>query len=455
MRNPGRRRELGQSTVEWGGALLVVALIIAAVAAFGIPRQVAHGIECTVEKALGEQSQGCASSSATPYEVACRISTSTNSAQLDVKIAFVRVSDNDTLVKMTYSDGSSSFILTHMGSAQAEAAIGAEFQAGGFGGSAMASAAAGGQLAGAQEWDFTTRDQAAKFEKQIQGHGGWNTIAHDLVNGVLPPGVSNVAGWGLNLIGVHDDSGLPKPTQTYVKVGAVGGLQAGVNAGIGGASAALDAKLKAALGARLTTSGPNKGQAQVYLQLDGSGTASLQNELFGPGSIKGGANAGAVGQAVATVTISPSGQPLNVTITAWGGYTLGAAGGQGVSGADAQAIQQALKKASLKLSSGSGNGVQWTGTIDLTKHPGDIEDVLSALDGSSGGIPQLVHDFDQDGSQQLQPFALNRSEGGAGVEGDVGVGLGAEGNSTDTTQNYTPGLVKPPGAAWGPMVCIR
>jgi hypothetical protein len=436
--------------VELGGVLVVIALIVAVMATSGLPGQIAHSVECSVAKVL---QQGCTTGSASnQYRVVCRVSTSTNSAQLDVKVAFVRVSDNDTLVKMTYSDGSSSYLLTHAGMAQAEAAIGGEFQVGSFGGSAEASAAAGGQLAGASEWDFKTPQEAAKFDKQVQGHGGWNTIAHDLVNGVLPPGLSNLAGWGLNALGIHDDSGLPKATQTYVKGGFVGGVKAGVQGGVGGASAALDAELKAALGARVTLSGPNKGQTQVYLQLDGKATASLQAELLGPGSVNGTAGAGGVGQAVATVTVSPSGQPLNVTITAWGGYTLNS--GAKLSGANAQALENALKKASLKTSSGTGTGLQWTGTIDLKQHPGDISTLLGALAGGAD-LGQLMQAFNQDGTQQVQPFGLQRSEGGAGAEGDVGVGLGAEGNSTNTTQTYTPGLVKPPGQAWGGMVCTK
>ncbi len=443
--------ESGQAMVEFGGVLVVIAVIIAVVAVSSVPGEIAHGLECNVKKVL--QLGGCTSGAqSNPYKVVCRVSTSTNSAQLDMKVAFVRVSDNDTLVKMTYSDGSSSYLLTHAGMAQAEAAIGGEFEVGSFGGSAEASAAAGGQLAGAQEWDFKAPKEAAAFEKKVQGHGGWNTIAHDLVDGALPPGLSNLAGWGLNALGMHDDSGLPNPTQRYVKGGFVGGVKAGVQGGVGGASAALDAELKAALGARVTLSGPDEGQTQVYLQLDGKATANLTGELFGPDSVKATGGAGGIGQAVATVTVSPSGQPLNVTITAWGGYTLN--GGAKLSGANAQELENALKKASLKTSSGSGPGLQWTGTIDLKQHPGDVSDLLGTLNGGAA-LAQLIQDFNQDGTQEVQPFALKRSEGGGGAEGDFGVGLGAEGNSTNTTQTYTPGLVKPPGQAWGGMVCTK
>lgn len=455
MRRTAHKNELGQSTIELAGLLVMLVAIVVAMGVSGLGPSIGNSIRCNIEQILG-QGKCTSNSSNNPYQVVCRVSTTTNSGQLDVKILFVRVSDNDTLVKMTYSDGSSSYMLTHTGTAQAEAEIGAKFQIGSFGGSATASAAAGGQLAGAQEWDFQTPQQAAAFEKQIQGHGGWNTIAHDIFSSAAGDVVPVVGPWianhALNWLGIHDDSGLPKPTQTYVKGGLVGGVKAGVNGGVGGAAGALDGKLSAALGARLTTSGPNTGQTQVYLQLDANATASLQTELFGPGSAKGGAGAGGYGQAVATVTVSPSGQPLNVTITAWGGYTLGASGSQKVSGEEAQALSEALKSASLKMSGGNGVGLQWSGTIDLTKHPGDITDVLDAL---SGQIQPLQQDFNQDGTQQVQPFALNRSEMGGGVEGDFGIGVGADGNSTSMDQSYSPGIVKPPGQPWGPMVCTK
>jgi hypothetical protein len=72
--------------------------------------------------------------------------------------------------------------------------------------------------------------------------------------------------------------------------------------------------------------------------------------------------------------------------------------------------------------------------------------LLGTLNGGAD-LGQLIKDFNQDGTQEVQPFGLQRSEGGGGVEGDVGVGIGAEGNSTNTTQSYAPGLVKPPGQA--------
>jgi hypothetical protein len=62
-------------------------------------------------------------------------------------------------------------------------------------------------------------------------------------------------------------------------------------------------------------------------------------------------------------------------------------------------------------------------------------------------------DFNRDGTQQVQPFNLNRSVGSAGVEGDLGLGVGADGNVTSMDQTYSSGLVKPPGMPWGPAVC--
>jgi hypothetical protein len=456
-------RELGQATIELGGLLVLVAVLAGVLVSLGIPAKVGHAVECSIDEILYHH--GCSSASASnPYQAVCRVSSSTNSAQLEVKVAFIRVSDNDTLVKVTYSNGSSSYILTHAGTAQAEAKIGAELEAAGQGFNIGASAGIGPQLAGAQEWDFATPQQASAFDKQVQGHGGINTIAHDIVGGVLPLGLNDAAGWLLDQAGVHDDSGLPTPTATYVKGAMVGGVKFGADGGIGGLSGAIDASLQAAEGARLTTSGPNKGQVQVYLQLDGNATASLTPELFGPGTT----GAGGVGQAMATVSVGADGKPQNITITVWGGYAnaLGASGK--VQGSAAQAIAAELGKASIKGFTGNGGGLQWSGTIDLTQHPEDMNDVLRVLQGGVEGvtyspaagaetaaqaIQSLVGDFNRDGTQQVQPFNLSRSVGSAGVEGDVGLGVGADGNVTSMDQTYSPGVVKPPGMAWGPAVC--
>jgi hypothetical protein len=457
----GAHRELGQATIELGGLLVLVAALVAVMMSLGIAAKLGHSVACSIDEVLYHH--GCSSTTASnPYQAVCRISSSTNSAQLEVKVAFIRVSDNDTLVKVTYSNGSSSYILTHAGMAQAEAKIGAQAQVAGQGFNIGASAGIGPQLAGAQEWDFATPQQAAAFNKQVQGHGGINTIAHDLVNGALPPGLNDAAGWLLDQVGVHDDSGLPTPTATYVKGAMVGGVKLGADGGIGGLSGAIDASLQAAEGARLTTSGPNKGQVQVYLQLDANAAATITPELFGPGTV----GPSGVGQVMATVTVSPSGKPQNITITAWGGYA-NAVGGS-VQGSAAQAIAQQLGKASLKGSTGSGGGLQWTGSIDLTQHPEDMGDLLRVLQGgvqgvtsspvaggetAAQGVQALMADFNRDGTQQVQPFNLNRSAGSAGVEGDLGLGVGADGNVTSMDQTYSPGVVKPPGMAWGPAVC--
>lgn len=434
-------------------AALILAAILAAAPALG--GQITRSIVCHVEQILGNGG-ACASggnqpgggSGANPYEVKCIVSKSTNTANLEAKIVFVRVGDNVTLVKTTYSNGSSTYLLTHMGTAQAEAMLGGQLQIGGFGGTRELRAAIGGQLAGAKEWDFSNPQLAAAFEKQISNDGGWGTITHDLANNLLPPGASDAAGWLLNKVGLHDYSGLPGPHQTYVKGALVGGIKVGIDGGVGGASAALDAALTGAAGARVTTSGRDKGQTQAYIQLDGSGTASVLGQLFGTDQARLGGGAGGVGQVLVTVTVSPSGQPLNATITAWGGYTLGAAGqakGQ---------LSDVINKSTLKGHTGNGQGIQWSGSIDLTKHPDDIAHLLAGL-SSPAGIPGLIGDFNRDGTQQVQPFSLNRSQTSAGIEGNVGVGAGLDGENIAMGQNFSPGQVKPPGLPWGGMVCTH
>lgn len=44
----------GQGTVEWGGVLLLVAIVIAAMFLSGVPQAIAHGLSCNVHKAFGD-----------------------------------------------------------------------------------------------------------------------------------------------------------------------------------------------------------------------------------------------------------------------------------------------------------------------------------------------------------------------------------------------------------------
>jgi lysophospholipase L1-like esterase len=53
------RSESGQDTIEWGGVLLAVALLIAALLAIGIPTSIASAVECGVRKALGATTGTC------------------------------------------------------------------------------------------------------------------------------------------------------------------------------------------------------------------------------------------------------------------------------------------------------------------------------------------------------------------------------------------------------------
>lgn len=50
----------GQDTIEWAGALVVVALIVAALIAVGIPTSVADAVECNVKKVLTGGGGSCA-----------------------------------------------------------------------------------------------------------------------------------------------------------------------------------------------------------------------------------------------------------------------------------------------------------------------------------------------------------------------------------------------------------
>lgn len=60
MRFGCRAGEHGQATVEWAGVVVLVALIVAALVAVGIPTSVADAVDCNVKKVLADGGGSCA-----------------------------------------------------------------------------------------------------------------------------------------------------------------------------------------------------------------------------------------------------------------------------------------------------------------------------------------------------------------------------------------------------------
>lgn len=479
-RTPARvvRDQGGQSTVEWGGALIIVALIIAFVLASGLAGDVAHRVRCAVDQVF-QDANACQSPSSTASNVVpCPTSAVTNTAADEFQLFFINAGHNNTLIKTVYSNGRVDYTLVDTGTLQAQAKLQAEFEVGGAGFNAEASAAAGGQLTGSYTFSFANAAAAQSFASTVQSAGGWGVVAHDYANGI--PVLGPVASGALDLLGIHgapSGSSLAQQygknlTSSYVAAGAVGQLNALAEGGAGPVSTELGAELKAGLGFREVAAGdphdpngPQKGDVQVYLQLDGSADGSLMQALFGP-SI--GAQAAGSGDAV--VTLSSHGQPTQLEITASGSYGASAGlqtskpeNGPGASGSEGSPGSPAagggiLKRLGASTTAGQGQGYQYTATLDLRNNPQAVQDLASLLTPSSAGpaMTQLISLINTNGQQRIQPYQQTTSQTGGGIALEIAdVGAGTNLSVSSQHQQLFAGWIQNPGRSWQPVVCQK
>ena len=471
----GRDSERGQSTVEWVGALLVVTVLVALVVAGGFPTQLEHGIECTVKKIIG-QGGGCTAVATAPNVMPCPTSATTRTASDEFQVLFLDAGHKNTLIETIYSDGRVDYTLVDDGTLEAQEKFQAELKVGGFGFNAEASAAAGGELTGSYTFSFPNASAAAAFAKAVQSGGGWGVIAHDIAGGI--PIAAPVASGLLNLVGIH---GAPNGgsladqyhqylTSGFVAAGAVGQLKGLASGDLGPASVELGAELSAAAGFREVYAGdpsepdgPQKGDVQIYVKLDGSADGSLMQALFGPK-----AAAAAKGNADAVITLDSSGHPKELEISARG--NAGASGGLGVkqegepgsgasegSGGSSEA-GGLLKSLDLSSTLGAGQGYQYTATLDLKDDPQAVHDLTSLLNPDSAGpaMTGLIDQINTEGKQRLQPYQQSTSQTGGGAALEVSdVGAGANVSVGTQSQHLFAGWVQNPGGSWEPVICEK
>jgi hypothetical protein len=481
LRNPGR--ESGQASLEWVGALLLAAAILAVLLVLGIPGRVGTSVGCAIQRILG--GQGCAAPPSTSAAMPCPTYASTRTASDEFQVLFIDAGRKNTLIETRYSNGAVDYTLVNEGTLQAQEKFQAEFEVPGFGFNAEASAAAGGELTGSYTFSFPNAAAAAAFAKQVQSGGGWGVVAHDVANGI--PLAAPLANGLLNLVGIQgapNGASLAQQyrkylTSGYVGVGAVTQLKGLASGELGPASIDLGAELRGALGFREVyagnpgdPNGPQKGDVQVFVQLDGSADGSLMQALFGP-KVTGQAQ----GNADAVITLNSSGQPKQLEITASGnaggsaglavkqggesGSSGGASGGSGSDGSGGSAGSGGegggvLKSLDLSSTLGAGQGYQYTGTLDLSNDPQAVQDLASLLNPSSAGpaMTGLINQINTDGQQRLQPYRQSTSQTGGGVALEISdVGAGVNASVSSQNQRLFAGWVQNPGGAWQPVIC--
>jgi hypothetical protein len=444
--------ERGQVGAEFMGMMLIVALVVSALVAIGMQTQISNHVALLICRISGGD---CAAQQAA-VDKECVVSSSTSKGGAAVTVAVVKVGEESTMIKTVYADGRTVFTLVKNATVAGELIAGAKAKAGKIGFDASASASAGGKLEGAMTYTFTDPEEAEEFEEQVREHGSFGQVARDAVEGFDPFGAKD---WVLdNTIGEDVDAeDLPEPDSTYVSIEALikGDAKAMGNVVI--ADAGAKAMLQAAGGARVYTSGKDKGKVELNLKLDAEAAANLGLLTFGP-EIQGKANF------IATVTLDQDNgyRPSHLRVMATAGYNgdlrdadlaLRPTEGQ------IEQIQDALKAGNLKSAAigatdGSGQQVEFTADMDLDS-PAEQADALALFTGT--GAPSAAASFvgrlNDDGRLTFQVYDTTSSSTEAGVRVGLGVGGGVEGSQSRDDRNLGSSWVRKPGAGWAVRNC--
>ena len=449
----GLAAERGQTAAESMGMLLLVAMVVGALFALGLHTQIANHMALLICRIAG----GDCTAQQAAVDKECLVSSSTSKGGAAVTVAIVKVGEESTMIKQVYADGRTVFTLLKNGSVAAELIAGAKAKAGKIGFDATASASAGGKLEGARTYTFTDPDEAEEFEDQVRKHGSFGQVARDAVEGFDPFGAKD---WVLdNTIGEDvDPEDLPEPDSTYVSAEAFVKGEAKAIGNVVIADAGAKGLLQYAGGARVYTSGPDKGKVELNLKIDAEAAAQLGVLTLGP-EVEGKA------QFIATVTLDKDHgyRPSHLRVVGTAGYNgdLGDADlmlrpteGQ------LKEVQDALKAGKLESAAvgstdGSGQQVEFRADMDLTT----TQDRTDALSLFSGNVPaavaaaNLAQRMDEDGRLTLQAYDTTTSNTEAGLKVGLGAGLGVEGSQSRDDRELGGSWVREPGAGWTERSC--
>jgi membrane protease YdiL (CAAX protease family) len=444
----GLAAERGQTAAESMGMLLLVALITGALVALSLQTQIADQVGLLVCRIAG----GDCTAQQAALDRDCLLASSTGKSGVAVTVAVVKVGTENTLIKQVYADGRTVFTLLKNGTVAAELIAGAKAKAGKVGFDATASVSAGGKLGGAMTYAFTDPEEAAEFEEMVRKHGSFEQVARDAVEGFDPFGVKD---WVLdNTVGEDVDAGdLPEPDSEYVNAELLATGDAKAIGNVIVADAGARALLNLAGGARVYTSGPDKGRVDLNIKVDAELAANLGLVTFGP-------NVTGKGQFIATVTLDKDHgyRPSHLRVIGTAGYNgdlddsdilLNPTSGQ------LSEIQDALERgklesAALGSTDGSGRQVEFTGDLDLTTDA-DRAAALRALTGGASGADsaaQLAGRLAEDGRLTFQVYDTTASNTEAGLKVGLGPGLGAEGSQSSDERNLGASWVREPGSGW-------
>jgi hypothetical protein len=453
----------GQDMVEYGGVLVVVAVVIALVATFwqSFGPTFVRDVQCLVEKVIG---QGC--SAPTPYPV----SASVKNVGYSGRVAIVDGGHSYTITLTKLSNGTSTITAVNTGTVGVSAQVGAGVELGPLGGAdADASVGGGGYGDQSETWTFPSWSKGQSAFTGISQGSALGLTVHDVVSSTA----GSVPIFGSTITGLFDDitgaSGAPNqgslPSRYLTSTSTGGGLQgsadakAGVNFGplSGGVGASIDGHA----GMEHINSGSDKGDWQLTAGLDGSADGGLTDALFGQATGAGNVSG------VVSVTFSPSGTPETLDISAYGdgvwglsaptngtaevpGSGSGSESGSGSKegGSSGEGGDEPMLSVSSDGYSGSGVGSVFTGTLNLSNDPQAEQDVNSILTGNTAPIGDLVNQLNSNGTETLQNYQITRSNSNLGAQLSAGAGVGANLNDGSSSATYSPPETREDGGQW-------
>jgi hypothetical protein len=454
------REQRGAISAEYMGMVALAAAVVFALVSLPLGDRIAG----EVKRLICEIANGGKCPAEVAIDPECLVSSDTRASSFSVTVAIVTVGGGATMIKETFADGRTRFTLVEDASVAAELIAGVRARAGRLGFNASASASAGGRLNGARVYEFGPDDgeAMADFEDKVQNEGTVKDLFHKAAEGdgflgtLLGGPLAGFDPFGIkdgvaDFIFGDDADDLPEPTATYIDAELFLQGDADLGAGVPGLDGALALAAEGAGGAKVFTSGKDKGDVELHINMTAEAAADLGILALGPGI-------GGETTVTATILLDNTGdstfRPEKLTITGTAGYNgspLNAT--QLLNQGDLASLSTALESASAGSSSGSGQQVEFSAELDL-RNQQNLEATLLAMNGPAG-IPGLVQRLDQDGRLTFQTYDTTATD--SGVELAVGAGPGGGGGVETSTdgRDLADAYVREPGGTWGPRSCGR
>ena len=435
------------------GILLIVSVIVAALFMAGTGTYIADRVEELICRIGGGHCAEVAGENLEP----CLLASSEDKSSAKLFVGFVEVGKSSILIREDFSDGTTKFTLVDSSELKAELFAGATARVGDFGVSAAAQAAAGGRLKGAQVFEVPT-SKADDFAESVSAAGGFDGLLRDAAQlndhsiGPIPVpfGLPNPLGklddLALDVLGVDKDDPNTDPTEEYIDVSAI----VGVNGEAGAPGADVKGMAEGAAGAKVIHEGKRSGETELYYQFKGDVGGSLSDGMFG-------VNLGGEATFVATLVVGKDGKPKTLKVSGAAGYTGGLETGDSLEGKDAAAMHKSLEKLALSATAGTGKAIEVGGELDLSD-PANLALALQFLTpnpsgAQAGAVPGLVDAFYRDGKLSVDFFDVDKDKFDGEVKVGLGIGGGGGGGQESQDKTATGSFVRLPGGRFEEKKC--